>query len=61
MYEGLRGVELRWLNKGGATVLQYRTMVARIAYAHTVPDVGYRSDWVWTDWMDVPTVLEDGK
>lgn len=56
MYEGLRGVELRWYSNGNKIVLQYRTMIARIAYAYTVPDTGYSADWVWTDWMDVPTV-----
>lgn len=54
-----KGIELRWLQKGTSKILQYRTVVPRTNYSFAEPYSPYVTEYVWTEWMDVPTVEGD--
>lgn len=52
--------ELRWLDKGGTKVLQYRYKFTQTVYSYpldSMPDVD-RTETVWSKWQDVPVVME---
>jgi len=64
-------IQMRWLVDGDERTLQYRQIVEKTVHAGMpgMPNINYgapwpqvppvNQNWEWTDWQDVPEVVEN--